>query len=135
MIKLIIAGGRDFNKRSTVLRVLIDWLQARGLSKFDVEIVSGLAKGPDTIGLEIAKSNRIAYKEFPADWKNLEIEGAVIKSNAYGKYNARAGITRNHEMGDYADELLAFWDGMSTGTCDMIEYMKKLGKVVTVIPY
>lgn len=36
-------------------------------------------------------------------------------------------------MGDYADELIAFWDGKSTGTKDMIEYMQKLKKPVEVI--
>ena len=38
-------------------------------------------------------------------------------------------------MGDYADYLLAFWDGASKGTKDMIDYMKKIGKHGKVIIY
>ena len=51
------------------------------------------------------------------------------------KYGKSAGIIRNHEMGDYADYLLAFWDGTSKGTKDMIDYMKKIGKHGKVIIY
>ena len=36
-------------------------------------------------------------------------------------------------MGDYADSLIAFWDGKSPGTKDMIEYMRKQNKYVEVV--
>lgn len=38
-------------------------------------------------------------------------------------------------MGDYADACIAFWDGVSSGTKHMIEYMKKLQKPVKIILY
>ena len=38
-------------------------------------------------------------------------------------------------MGDYADYLVAFWDGKSRGTKDMINYMKGLGKHGKVVLY
>ena len=38
-------------------------------------------------------------------------------------------------MGNYADFLVAFWDGKSAGTRDMISYMKQIGKHGTVIKY
>tara|TARA_R110000851_G_C12662506_1_gene521600 strand:+ start:50 stop:466 length:417 start_codon:yes stop_codon:yes gene_type:complete len=134
-LKLIIAGGRDFTSRKVVLDALCSIIKAKGLKKSEVEIVSGLAKGPDTIGLQIAMDNGMPYKKFKADWKDITREGAVIRSNKYGKYDALAGIKRNHDMGDYAEELLAIWDGVSTGTEDMITYMQKLGKEVTIVTY
>ena len=41
--------------------------------------------------------------------------------NEYGK---RAGMLRNHEMGDIATHLVAFWDKKSRGTKDMIDYAR-----------
>ena len=38
-------------------------------------------------------------------------------------------------MGDYADYLIAFWDGKSKGTLDMINYMQQLGKHGTIIKF
>jgi hypothetical protein len=45
--------------------------------------------------------------------------------NEYGK---RAGMLRNHEMGDIATHLVVFWDKKSSGTKDMLDYgrQKKL---------
>ena len=69
-------------------------------------------------------------KQFPADWNNITVPGAVIKYNSYGKYNALAGHQRNAKMGDYADALIAVWNGKSTGTRNMIKYMKSLGSYI-----
>ena len=44
-------------------------------------------------------------------------------------------MIRNGEMAEYADMLIAFWDGKSVGTQDMINKMKKLGKEVKIIYY
>lgn len=44
-------------------------------------------------------------------------------------------MIRNDEMATYADMLIAFWDGQSVGTQDMIDRMEKLGKEVKVIYY
>jgi hypothetical protein len=38
-------------------------------------------------------------------------------------------------MGNYADFLVAFWDGKSTGTQDMISFMKRIGKHGRVVKY
>ena len=39
------------------------------------------------------------------------------------------------EMGDYADYLIAFWDGQSRGTNQMINYMRRIGKHGKVIEF
>ena len=43
-----------------------------------------------------------------------------------------AGHARNRDMGDYADALIALWDGQSKGTKGMIDYAKKKGLEVYV---
>lgn len=111
-MKLIIAGGRDFEGLILMDRS-IKWEKV-------TEVVCGEAKGADTLGKQLAINHKIPVKSFPADW---------------GKNGKAAGPIRNIEMGDYADALIAFWDGKSKGTKHMIEYMKKLEKPVKVVPY
>ncbi len=117
-MKVIIAGSRTFDNYDllceTMAHLLDDGL-ARGR---EIEIVCGGAKGADALGARWAKEFNYPIKYFLADW------------NKYGK---AAGIIRNKQMGDYADYLIAFWDGKSRGTKHMIEYMKNVNKHGTVI--
>lgn len=117
-MKVIIAGCRDFND-FVFMKESIDNLV--NLGKVNItEIVSGKAKGADTLGEKYASLNNIQVKEFPANW------------NLYGK---KAGILRNQEMGNYADCLIAFWDNNSRGTKHMIDYMKGLNKQVFIFNF
>ena len=50
----------------------------------------------------------------------MDAIGAVVKKGRYGYYNARAGPDRNLKMAEYADALIAIWDGESRGTGSMI---------------
>lgn len=130
-MKLIIAGGRDF----TDMRLLKIELNKYVKGVRELELVCGMAKGADMLGYEVFKANGHTPKEFHADWQDMS-EPCVRKVNRYGKeYNALAGMKRNHAMGDYATDLIAFWDGKSKGTKDMVDYMRKLGKPVHVVLY
>ena len=82
------------------------------------EIVSGGAKGIDTIAKQYAEKNGIVYTEFLPDYKT------------YGKV---APLIRNDEIINYADEILAFWDGKSKGTKYVINHAKKQGKKVAIV--
>lgn len=116
--KLIVAGGRDFN----LYKVLSDNLDRLLVNKREglIEIVCGGAKGADSLGEKYAQDNGLYIRYFRAEW------------DEYGK---RSGILRNIEMGDYADALVAFWDGKSKGTKHMIDYAKSKGLAVRVIYY
>ena len=114
-MKLIIAGGRDFNQGYIIYKVLY------GLGNDIInEVVCGDAKGADTLGAEWAHLHNIPVKHFPAKW------------DEYGK---AAGYIRNAEMGEYADALIAFWDGKSKGTAHMIKTMKMNKKPYTIYDY
>jgi hypothetical protein len=133
--KLIVAGGRDFNDYVRASEEIVRLASAE-LKGYAVSIVCGMAYGADAQGLRFAKEHDIKWYEFPADWDSIDVPGAVVKYNTRGKpYNAAAGHLRNKAMGDFADGLLAFWDGESRGTKNMIEYMHHLGKNVRVINY
>jgi len=116
MYKVIIAGGRDFDKPVSEYKQQVLTLLPDG----DIEIVSGTANGADKWGEKLARRCNYSVKKFPAKW------------NEHGK---RAGPIRNREMAEYADHLIAFWDGVSKGTNNMIEEATRLGLKVDVINY
>lgn len=127
-VKCIIAGSRSVKSYNTLLQAI----EASGWAEDIKEVVCGMAYGVDELGFQWATENGIKIKEFPADWKNIKAEGAVIRENAYGKYNAAAGRVRNEAMAKYADVLIAVIKDNSPGTTHMIECMQKLGKDVYV---
>ena len=127
MFKVIVAGSRDFNDYTLLSEVLDVYLRS---IHDDIQIVSGGAKGADLLGEKYAKERNLSIKRFPADWKNLDVPGAKVKTGQYGDYNCLAGHMRNGDMRDYSDVLVAFRVNMSSGTTDMINKMKKAGKDV-----
>lgn len=97
-MKVIIAGPRDYHD-------YVSLLVAIHLCPFDIsEVVSGRAKGVDTLGERWAKDYGVPVKPFPADW------------NRWGN---SAGPKRNKQMAEYADAAILLWDGHSRGTRSM----------------
>lgn len=113
-MKTIIAGSRDITDYLEVKKAVLK-------SDFIItEVVSGGARGVDKLGERFAELYDLPVKVFPctpADWK---------------KFGNKAGILRNIQMGDYADALIAIWDGKSPGTKQMIDYATKKGLKVYV---
>ena len=70
------------------------------------EVVSGGARGVDKLGEIWAVKNDIPIRLFPANWK---------------EHGRSAGYIRNKEMANYADALIALWDGKSAGTRHMVD--------------
>lgn len=114
--KVIIAGGRDFTDRTRMVREIGVFDQWRG---GNAEIVSGGAVGADRLGEWLAKTWGYDLTVMPADW-----------SNGRG-----AGFIRNKDMANYADVLVAFWDGTSKGTKNMIDTALKEGLETHVYRY
>lgn len=76
------------------------------------EIISGMARGADSLAAEWATKFGFPLQKFPADWK---------------KYGKAAGSIRNQQMLDEGkpDLVIAFPGG--TGTRDMIKKANKAG--------
>jgi YspA, cpYpsA-related SLOG family len=111
-VKTIVAGGRRYQLTDANYALL---------DNSDItEVVCGGAKGADECGKQWALTNQIPVKLFPADW------------NKFGK---AAGLIRNTEMAKYAEKLIAFWNGVSSGTEHMIYTAEKLGLNVVVVMY
>ena len=120
-MKVVVAGGRDFNDYKLLKETLDNFQQEYGNI---TEVVSGGARGSDKLGEQYANENKIPIKRFVPDWEGL------------GK---KAGHVRNRKMGDYAKEhngmLAAFWDKQSKGTKGMIDYATKIGLKSVVVYY
>lgn len=110
-MKTIISGSREIFDYNEVLNTIQE-IDFRIL-----EIVSGCACGVDQLGERYANEMGIPLVKFPADW------------NKYGNY---AGYKRNKEMAEYADALIAIWDGKSKGTKNMIDIATEKGLKVHV---
>lgn len=119
-MKLIIAGSRSFTDTNRLIDFVNGLIKTGAIEEEGLEIVSGMAKGADACGIEIAKANNLPLRKFPADW--------IL----FGK---SAGYRRNTQMGQYANVLVAAWNGTSMGTAHMIDYMEKLGKPVYILEF
>lgn len=109
-MRLAIVGSRQYPSLATI-ETYIRTLPA------GTEIVSGGAPGVDRAAATYAGLVGLAVKEFKADW-----------SKGRG-----AGMARNGDIVDYADSLVAFWDGSSPGTANSIERAIKAGKLLGVV--
>lgn len=123
MIKVIIAGSRNFYDYFYAEEKLLLYFKENNIHSTDIEIISGGARGADKIGEMFAKKFNVKLTIFPAQW------------DTYGK---AAGMIRNKEMADYATKdsdraiLFAFWDGQSRGTKGMIDIARRCGMETVV---
>ena len=133
-MRVIIAGGRDFNDQRKLEQVC-DILFSK-LNKETLEIVSGTAAGADRLGEQYAKRRAYKLTRMPADWDNIEgkMPFMIGERPDGSKYFKGAGHARNRDMAEYADYLVAFWNG-SSGTKNMIEEMKSRDKEIRIIKY
>lgn len=121
-MKLIIAGGREFNDYWLLCHKLDKLLV--NTKKSDILIISGGATGADSLGEKYAIERGIRYVVEEAQW-----------TLPNGKKDYSAGHKRNCKMASMATHLVAFWDGKSTGTEDMISIAKCLKLNWRIIRY
>lgn len=117
-LHVIIAGGRDFDNYGYLVsccdRIINSYHYA------SINIVSGHAPGTDLLGEKYATDSNLELIVYPADWRT------------HGK---SAGHIRNEIMAEDAHVLIAFWDGKSKGTHDMIKKALKRGLEIHVFRY
>ena len=102
---LIVAGSRGYNNYFQFHQVL-DYVLSNQKQKRKIVIVSGGARGTDSLAELYAKERGYEFKVFPADW------------DTYGK---TAGYIRNEKMHSYISGhtnrgCICFWDMESKGT-------------------
>lgn len=117
--KVIVAGSRGFSNYRLLREKCNKFLREKR-KECNIIIVSGHARGADTLGEKYAQDEGFALEIYPAQWKKL------------GK---QAGYRRNEQMAEVADALIAFWDGESKGTKHMIDIMNAKSLQVKVVEY
>lgn len=136
-MRILVCGGRDFGKlnkgpdgnpirtddKAEEYRFVMDsiekFVQENSVAlkegsylPDDIEIISGMAKGVDSIAVDWAVVSWCKVHEFPADWD---------------KHGRKAGAIRNHQMltEGKPDVVLAFPGGR--GTAHMVKIAKEAG--------
>lgn len=89
-----VIGSRDYAHLSDVDRVV-------SVLPLSVVVLSGGARGVDSRATDTARYRGMTTYIAPAMWK---------------RFGKGAGMMRNHDVVRNADLVVAFWDGVSTGT-------------------
>lgn len=127
-MKIGVVGSQGFKDYDRLKRIL-DLYKSK-VSK----VVSGGAKGADSLGKRWAEENMVDTIIHPAKWDDLEAEPCVVRTRRDGsEYNVLAGFNRNGDIVNDSDMVMAFWDGESGGTKDTIDKANKARKTVMVI--
>ena len=112
-MKVGVVGSRSFSNYCIVKKLF------NKLKNVQV-IVSGGARGADSLGERFAEENNIPTKIFSPEWK---------------KHGKRAGFIRNELIIDESDLVVAFWDGVSKDTKHSISLAEKKGIPVIIVVY
>ena len=114
-MKVAIIGSRDYKNYGAICAQM-DELLVFFDSDF-TDVISGAARGVDSLGAVWAESRGINVIEKPANWK-------------MGK---GAGMARNTNIVSEADFIVAFWDGKSLGTKDSLKKCRQFGKRFKIV--
>jgi len=106
-MKVAVIGSRAFNDYELLKSKLLEHIN-------EIEcILSGGAKGADSLAEKFAQEYKIPTKIFLPDWK---------------QFGRSAGIARNKEIVKEADLCFIFWDGESKGTKSVVDSCRSLKK-------
>jgi len=109
-MKLIVAGSRSIKNYEYISKCIDKTIKECSSLGIEIDtIVSSNSQGIDKLAEKYAKDKGLDLVIFPVNW------------DRYGK---SAGYKRNMKMVEYADSLLAIWDGISAGTKHMIDIAK-----------
>ena len=112
-MNIAIIGSRKFSNYSFMKNSILNIVKIEDIDY----VVSGGAKGADTLGELFAKEYNLKTMIFKPEW------------NRYGK---AAGMIRNSDIVKNADIIIAFPIGASKGTYDSISKGKKLNKTIYI---
>ncbi|MDY6790522.1 MAG: DUF2493 domain-containing protein [Thermodesulfobacteriota bacterium] len=111
-MKIAIVGSRSFQDYGLLMKTMAKHKPSA--------IVSGGAKGADTLAERYAGEIGVDCIIFKPDWK---------------RYGRAAGPKRNKQIVEAADRIIAFWNGKSRGTFSTITLAMKARKPVDVVRF
>jgi len=117
-LRLAIIGSRDFDNYPLLKKIIDKFIQRH--SDKDIVLVSGGARGADSLARRYAQENSLRIDEYFADWD---------------KFGKSAGYKRNHTIWENSDMGIAFWDGESKGTQHSFSLSASMGKRLYIFNY
>jgi len=110
-VRVLMAGTRSITDPAILEAAIRD-------SRFEItEVVCSDAPGVDALASVWAKANKVPVTRFKERWT---------------RYGRASGAFRNQNMHEYADALLAVWDGQSIATGNVIKMAESRGLKVFV---
>lgn len=110
-VVLGVIGSRGYTNYEDMCRYMNDTIAANSWEV--IKIVSGGAKGADSLARRYAKEHNIELVEYIPDW------------DTYGK---RAGMIRNETIISNCDVVVAYWDYKSSGTAGALKLAESMNK-------
>jgi predicted Rossmann fold nucleotide-binding protein DprA/Smf involved in DNA uptake len=117
-MRLAVCGSRTITEAAIVESAIYEAIEMYASQDESVVIVSGGAKGVDTLAQKWAKDHKadfILFKPYH-----------MIDPSA--EYSPKFFFARNKQIADNADVVVILWDGQSNGTKHMLDYCKKRKK-------
>ena len=112
---LAIIGSRNFNNYTFAQKEILNIIKDNKI--IINKIISGGAVGADKIGEKFSEKFNIPIEIIKPDWSK-------------GK---QGGVIRNTDIINKSNYVIAFWDGQSKGTLDLINKAKKLNKKLFIV--
>ena len=129
-VRIIVCGGRKYADRNHVYQTLDRIHATRVIS----ELIQGDATGADRLAKEWAIDRGVDRIDCPAPWDELDLPGALIKTNSRGKkYVSNAGPIRNRRMLELKPDGVVAFPG-TAGTDDMCKAAQEAGVPVYFPP-
>lgn len=124
---LLVAGSRNYNNFREMKEILDKCLEYHRMQGHEIVIISGGARGADSLAEKYASINNYKTIIIPADWQ---------------KYGRGAGYVRNEQMHkkiaipkENHRGCICFWDGESLGTKHNFKLAYKYGTQLRVYDY
>lgn len=122
-MKLAIVGSRGITDRTVLDAAIQQWFAesytvAGSAGHRITEVISGSARGVDTLAAQWATEHGVKLTECIPDWE---------------QHGHRAALLRNEDIVRAADAVLVIWDCKSTGTKHSMDVAKRLKKPTIII--
>lgn len=114
--RVLVCGGRDYANIERVFYALDQYHKRHGPISL---VITGAARGADTLAGAWALARRVDLDPYPADWRT------------HGK---RAGPLRNQQMIDEGKPTVVIAFPGGAGTADMVRRAKAAGITTHVLP-
>lgn len=135
--RIVVFGSRGFTDMALFDQCMRKYLKDNDLDKesdkVKIVFLVGMTKtGGEFLIYQWAKEHGYRWSEFYPNWDDVDTEGAVIRYRDGKPYNSVAAFWRDEEMAEVCTHGVSFYDGVSTGTQNMIDRVADKGSPCAV---